>query len=29
VREDMLAWLAREYPQYIPPMRPMNPPPAA
>jgi small-conductance mechanosensitive channel len=26
VREDMLAWLAREYPQYIPPMRPVNPP---
>jgi hypothetical protein len=21
VREDMLAWLAREYPQFIPPMR--------
>jgi small-conductance mechanosensitive channel len=27
VREDMLAWLAREYPQYIPPMRPVAPPP--
>lgn len=26
VREDLLAWLAREYPQYIPPMRAVNPP---
>jgi small-conductance mechanosensitive channel len=26
VREDMLAWLAREYPEYIPPMRAVNPP---
>jgi hypothetical protein len=26
VREDMLAWLAREYPQYIPPMRAVEPP---
>lgn len=25
VREDMLAWLAREYPQYIPPMRAVEP----
>lgn len=24
VREDMLAWLAREYPQYIPPIRPVS-----
>jgi small-conductance mechanosensitive channel len=26
VREDMLAWLAREYPDFIPPIRPVNPP---
>jgi small-conductance mechanosensitive channel len=26
VREDMLAWLAREYPQFIPPIRAVNPP---
>jgi small-conductance mechanosensitive channel len=26
VREDMLAWLAREYPQYIPPMRAVEAP---
>jgi hypothetical protein len=25
VREDMLAWLAREYPDFIPPIRPVNP----
>lgn len=24
VREDMLAWLARDYPQYIPPIRPVS-----
>jgi small-conductance mechanosensitive channel len=26
VREDMLAWLAREYPGHIPPIRPVDPP---